>query len=384
MAAQKKPRTAPNAARAQQNRAPSAPKQAPKADSKTHKSAAAAKSASAKPASAEPASAKSAKPRAERAKAAPPKAIDPRSGRVAIVGRPNVGKSTLLNALLGQKLAIATSKPGTTRTVLLGVVEHRSEAGELTQLALLDTPGLEQPRSVLGRALVEEAQGALDGVDAVLLMIDVEDALRRRTLPGGLDLADARILDAVKAHGAPFVIALNKVDRVKDKPRLFPLLEKLQQTSGAAAIIPISAMRAQGIDGLVSELRPFLRPGLSFEEGILTDKPERYFVAELLREAILERTHEEVPHGVAVGIEEWVDEGKHLRIGCTIVVDKEGHKGILIGARGQMLKEIGEAARAQMEDFLGRHVFLRTFVKVVPGWTKDEGAVRRAVREGAP
>lgn len=382
MAAQKKPRTASDAARAPQTRAPNASKPAAsKAAGKPASKPRETNDAKQAGTKAEP---KRSEPKRSEPRRATTKTVDPRSGRVAIVGRPNVGKSTLLNALLGQKLAIATSKPGTTRTVLLGVVEHRSAEGELTQLALLDTPGLEQPRSVLGRALVEEAQGALDGVDAVLLMIDVEDALRKRTLPGGLDLADARILDAVKAHGAPFVIALNKVDRVKDKPRLFPLLEKLQQTSGAKAIIPISAMRAQGIDGLVSELRAFLRPGMSFEEGTLTDKPERYFVAELLREAILERTHEEVPHGVAVGIEEWVDEGKHLRIGCTIVVDKEGHKGILIGARGQMLKEIGEAARAQMEDFLGRHVFLRTFVKVVPGWTKDEGAVRRAVREGAP
>jgi GTP-binding protein Era len=382
VAAQKKPRTT-DAARAQQTRAPHPSKPAagkPAANKPASKSAAS-KPSQPKPSPSQP---KPSQPKPSQPKRPTPKTVDPRSGRVAIVGRPNVGKSTLLNALLGQKLAIATSKPGTTRTVLLGVVEHRSAQGELTQLALLDTPGLEQPRSVLGRALVEEAQGALDGVDAVLLLIDVEDALRKRTLPGGLDLADARILDAVKAHGAPFVIALNKVDRIKDKPRLFPLLEKLQQTSGAKAIIPISAMRAQGIDGVVSELRAFLRPGLSFEEGTLTDKPERYFVAELLREAILERTHEEVPHGIAVGIEEWVDEGKHLRIGCTIVVDKEGHKGIVIGARGQMLKEIGEAARAQMEDFLGRHVFLRTFVKVVPGWTKDEGAVRRAVREGAP
>lgn len=306
--------------------------------------------------------------------------VDPRSGRVAIVGRPNVGKSTLLNALLGQKLAITTSKPGTTRSVLLGVVEHRSEDHELTQLALLDTPGLEQPRSVLGRALVEEAQGALDGVDAILFLVDVEDALRRKSL----DTADARILTAIKAQGAPFVIALNKVDRVRDKTRLFPLLTKLHEGSGAAAIVPISARSGAGIDGVVKELRPFLREGLSFEEGMLTDKPERFFVAELLREAILDRTREEVPHGVAVAIEEWVDEGKHLRIGCTIVVDKEGHKGILIGAKGQMLKEIGEAARAEMEALLGRHVFLRTFVKVVPGWTKDEGAVRRAVREGAP
>ncbi len=325
-------------------------------------------------------------PKPPKANKKPKETIDPRSGRIAIVGQPNVGKSTLLNALLGQKLAITTSKPGTTRTVLLGVAEHRSEEGELTQLALLDTPGLEQPRSVLGRALVEEAQGALDGVDAILFIVDVEQAIRSR----GLDLADSRILTAIKAQGAPFVIALNKVDRVRDKERLFPLLAKLHETSGAAAIVPLSARReleqggGSGIDGVVRELRAFLRPGLGYEEGTLTDKPERFFVAELVREAILDRTQQEVPHGVAVSVDEWIDEGKHLRVGCTIVVDKEGHKGILIGAKGQMLKEIGEAARTEIEALLGRHVFLRTFVKVMPGWTKDEGKVRRAVREGSP
>lgn len=329
---------------------------------------------------------KATKPEKPTEKAAKPKpkklppAVDPRSGRVAIVGQPNVGKSTLLNALLGQKLAITTSKPGTTRAVLLGIAEHRNEDGELTQLALLDTPGLEQPRSVLGRALVEEAQGAIDGVDAIVFLVDVEQALRSR----GLDTADARILTAIKAQGAPFILALNKVDRVRDKERLFPLLQKLHETSGAAAIVPISAQKKSGIEGVVSELRAFLRPGLGYDEGTLTDKPERFFVAELVREAILERTREEVPHGVAVGVDEWVDEGKHLRVGVTIIVDKEGHKGILIGARGAMLKEIGEAARTQIEELLGRHIFLRTFVKVMPGWTKDEGAVRRAVREGSP
>lgn len=308
-----------------------------------------------------------------------PKAHSPRSGRVAIVGQPNVGKSTLLNALLGQKLAIVSAKPGTTRQVLLGVAEHVSDEGELTQLAFLDTPGLEQPRSVLGRALMEQAQGALEGVDAVLFLVDVESAVRAR----GLDKSDARILAAIAEAKRPFVLALNKVDRVKDKARLLPLLQHLS-TLGASAIVPISARRGAGLDGVVKELRAHLGEGLALEPGTLTDRPERFFVAELVREAILERTEQEVPHGVAVSVEEWVDEGKHVRIGVSITVDKEGHKGILIGAKGQKLKEIGEAARAGIEELLGRHVFLRTFVKVAPGWTKDEASVTRALREGEP
>jgi GTP-binding protein Era len=308
-----------------------------------------------------------------------PKAHSPRSGRIAIVGQPNVGKSTLLNALLGQKLSIVSEKPGTTRQVLLGVAEHVGDEGELTQLALLDTPGLEQPRSVLGRALMEEAQGALEGVDAVLFLVDVEAALRAR----GLGTSDTRILAAIAETKRPFVIALNKVDRVRDKGRLLPLLEHLS-ARGASAIVPISARRGTGLDGVVKELRAHLGEGLALEAGTLTDRPERFFVAELVREAILERTEQEVPHGVAVVVEEWVDEGKHVRVGVSISVDKEGHKGILIGAKGQKLKEIGEAARAGIEDLIGRHVFLRTFVKVAPGWTKDEASVTRALREGEP
>jgi GTP-binding protein Era len=323
-------------------------------------------------------------PRAAQAPAAPrpkkkPKAHSPRSGRIAIVGQPNVGKSTLLNALLGQKLSIVSAKPGTTRQVLLGVAEHVADEGELTQLALLDTPGLEQPRSVLGRALMEEAQGALEGVDAVLFLVDVEAALRAR----GLDKSDARILAAIAETKRPFVVALNKVDRVRDKGRLLPLLEHLG-TLGASAIVPISARRGTGLEGVVKELRAHLGEGLALEAGTLTDRPERFFVAELVREAILERTEQEVPHGVAVVVEEWVDEGKHVRVGVSISVDKEGHKGILIGAKGQKMKEIGEAARAGIEELIGRHVFLRTFVKVAPGWTKDEASVTRALREGEP
>lgn len=307
----------------------------------------------------------------------PPTRGPTRAGRVVIAGRPNVGKSTLLNAFLGQKLAIVTPKPGTTRNVLLGVCEATIE-GARTQIAFLDTPGLEQPRSVLGRMLVEEAQGALEQGDVLLLLVDARQVVERGNLPP----QDARILELMKPLGRPVILALNKVDAVKDKRRLLPALHALATLHDWAAIVPISALENDGLDRLLREIGRRLPEGLLFEEDVLTDRPERFFVAELVREAVLRHTRQEVPHSVAVQVEEWQDEGSLVRIGVTIVVAKESHKGILIGARGERLKQIGRDARTEIEALLGRHVFLRSFVKVVPRWTEDPEKVRRLTREG--
>jgi GTP-binding protein Era len=319
----------------------------------------------------------SAKPKTS-SKSRPRAPADVRAGRVAIVGQPNVGKSTLLNALVGQKLAITTPKPGTTRTVLLGVHDAIDAEGRRTQIAFLDTPGLESPRSVLGRAVVEEAQGAIDGVDAIAFLVDATDVARA----GDLSSTDQRVLALLVRSGKPIVLVLNKVDRLKDKAKLLPALAKLEAEGRFAALVPISATRQSGLDGLVRELRAHLGEALLYEEDALTDRPERFFVAELVREAILAATREEVPYGTAVVVDEWVEEGNLVRVGVTIVVEKDSHKGILIGARGQRLKQIGERARLEAEAFLDRKVFLRTFVKVIPGWTKDAEKVRRLVHEG--
>jgi GTPase len=302
----------------------------------------------------------------------------PRAGRATIVGRPNVGKSTLLNALLGQKLAIATPKPGTTRTVLLGVYDHTDDERRRTQIALYDTPGLETPRTVLGRVLVEEAQGAIEGNDVIVFLVDASDVVKRQTLSP----PDIRILDLLLRSETPIVLGLNKVDKVKDKRLLLPALDALHKGGRFAAIVPVCALRGTGVDGLVSAMREHLKEGLVHHEEGVTDRPERFFVAELVREALLAETRAEVPHGAAVQVDEWHDEGKLLRIGVTIVVEKDSHKGIVIGAGGQRLKSIGEKSRAEIEAMLDRHVFLRTFVKVIPGWTTDPDKVRRLVREG--
>jgi len=294
-----------------------------------------------------------------------------RAGRVAIVGRPNVGKSTLMNALVGQKLAIVSPKPGTTRTVLLGVADHTNEDGERTQVAFLDTPGLEAPKSTLGRTLVEAAQGALEEVDAILVLADASDAARGASLSP----ADARVLETAKGVGKPIVLVLNKVDRVRDKRVLLPLLAKLGER-GVNDIVPISALRGDGVVRVLDALRPYLGPELLYDDDTVTDRSERFFCAELLREAILHHLQKEVPHGAAVRIESWSDEGKLVRMAATIVLTKESHKGIVIGARGQMLKTINQEARLEMETFLERKVFLETFVRVEEGWTEDAAKVR--------
>lgn len=305
-------------------------------------------------------------------------AAPPRAGRCVIAGRPNVGKSTLLNALLGQKLAIVAPRPGTTRTVLLGVYDAPLE-GSRTQIAFLDTPGLEVPKSVLGRVLVEEAQGALEQGDVLLLLVDAREVAKKRALPDG----DARILELMRPLGKPVLLALNKVDEVKDKSRLLPALEVVSRAHDWAAIVPLSALRRDNLEPLLREIRERLPEGLLWEEDVLTDRPERFFAAELVREAILAHTRQEVPHGVAVLVDEWVEEGALVRISVTIVVAKESHKGIVIGARGAMLKQIGQDAREAIEALLERKVFLKTFVKVMPGWTEDAATVRRLTREGA-
>jgi GTP-binding protein Era len=298
-----------------------------------------------------------------------------RAGRVAIVGRPNVGKSTLLNALLGQKLAITAPRPGTTRSRTLGVYASDHPP---TQLAFVDTPGLERPRSVLGRVLVEEAQASLEDTDATLVLVDAT-----HHGPGGDPIApaDAEILELAQRIGKPVVLALNKVDKVRDKSALLPKLEAWSARFDLAALVPVSALKSKNLEPLVRELRALMPEGLLYDPDFLTDKPERFFVAELVREALIHHTREEVPYSVAVQIEEVVEEEHLTRIGATIVVDKPSHKGIVIGAGGARLKAIGSDARQEIEQLLEKKVFLRLWVKVEEDWTRDAHKVRRLTRE---
>jgi GTPase len=298
------------------------------------------------------------------------KAADARSGRAAIIGRPNVGKSTLLNALLGQKLAIAAPKPGTTRSTLLGVYTQKQPP---TQIAFVDTPGLHRPRNALGRALVESAKSGAGDTDVIVMVTDVgKDGVHPATfLRGG----DTDVLELVRAAKVPAVLVINKVDRLKNKPQLLPVMEQALRMHPFVAVVPLSAQKGQNLEALVGALREHLPEGLAFDPSELTDKPERFFASELIREAVLQHTRDEVPHGVAVVIEQFQDTPTLHRVSATIVVSKNAHKGIVIGKGGAMLKQIGSDARLQMETLFGKKVFLELWVKVVEGWTEDPNKV---------
>jgi GTP-binding protein Era len=307
----------------------------------------------------------------------PPADDTPRSGCCAIVGRANAGKSTLLNALLGRKLAIATPRPGTTRTCILGVYVSDSPP---TQIAFVDTPGLHAPRDALGRALVQSARRGLLEAEVVLLVTEV-DARRPVDVERVLAREEKRVLDIARDRGLPVVLAVNKIDRLRDKRQLLPLIDGCSQRFPFAAIVPVSALRAENIDALPGAIRCRLAEGLRYDEELLTDKPERFFVAELVREAAILRTGQEIPYCLGVYVDRFREKQTLTSISAVIVVEKQAHKGILIGKKGQKLKSIGTAARRQIELFLGRKVFLELWVKVREGWTQAPADVRRLAVE---
>ena len=288
----------------------------------------------------------------------------PRSGRCAIVGRPNVGKSTLLNALLGQKLVIATPRPGTTRSCVLGVYASHSPP---TQIAFVDTPGLERPKGALGQVLIDSAKQGLLDCDTIVFMTEAPkaDAAVR------VHEKDLVALHALEGTKAPVILAINKVDKLKVKERLFGLIEAYQEKHGFAAVVPISATRGTNLDALVSEIRSTLPEGLIYDSEFLTDRPERFFVAELIREAAMLNTRQEVPYGIACELESYQEDGGLVRIEGTLIVEKQSHKAIVIGSRGETIKKISSEARQQIESMLERKVYLRLWVKVVPAWTRD-------------
>jgi GTP-binding protein Era len=282
-----------------------------------------------------------------------------RSGRIAIVGRPNVGKSTLLNALLGEPIAITSPLPQTTRDAIRGVLTVGP-----TQYVFVDTPGVHAARTKLGERMNEAAREQARDADALVLV--VEPKLDDR------DLALAKELPKL-----PTILAINKVDTIKNKAELLPLLERFSKAHAFDAMVPISARRANGMKGLLDELRERLpeQPFL-FEADTLSDQPTRFFVAEFVREQVLRMTKQEVPHGVAVVVERFDEEAKVPRIELAIHVAREAHKGILIGAKGAMLKAIGTKARERVEEMLGRQVHLQLWVRATPDWMNDPRKLR--------
>lgn len=289
-----------------------------------------------------------------------------RSGTCAVLGQPNAGKSTLLNHLLGEPLMIVANQPGTTRTNALGVfVTHTPP----TQIGFLDTPGVGRAQTTLHRALHDQARQATSACDVTLLLVD---ASSHRPLASS---SPHPLLALVPAH-TPVVVALNKVDLLKDKTRLLPMMQSLQATHGVRAVVPVSARRGQHMDALVHELRTHLPDGQQYDNDTLTDKPMRFYAAEYIREAALHHLTKEVPYGVAVLIDRFARENNTVFVDATVVVEKESHKAIVIGHAGQVLKTIGTAARLRLQSLLGHQVMLKLWVRVDRGWTKNPDRIR--------
>ena len=278
-----------------------------------------------------------------------------RSGFVAILGRPNVGKSTLMNALVGEKVAITSSRAQTTRNRIMGVMTR-----ENLQIVFLDTPGLHAPRNKLGEYMMGTVQDALDGIDAVILMLDATDVRN----------ADMEILEKYGSLPVKRALVVNKIDQV-NSDTLAPLLERLS-SQPMDAFVPISALKKNGLDRLVGQLASWMPQGPQyFPDDMVTDQPERVIVAEMIREKALRNLRDEIPHGIGVEVlamENEGDEKRAVTIHANIFCEKESHKGILIGKRGDMLRRIGEQARGDIEKMLGQRVNLQLWVKVRPDW----------------
>jgi len=285
-----------------------------------------------------------------------------RAGFVAIIGRPNAGKSTLLNRFVGQKVAIVTSKPQTTRNRIQGIVT-RPEG----QIVFVDTPGIHEATTALNRQMMREVAAALEGIDVLLMMVDAS-----RTVPH----ADSFLLDKGQRFGGKTILALNKIDRVP-KPKLLPLLDAFGKAFPFAALVPISALKGDGCDELLQEIMKNLPEGEAFfPEDQITDQPERFLVGEIIREKAIDLTYHEVPHALAVVIDQFEEKPSLLRIHATLHVERDSQKKILIGHKGDMLKRIGTAARKELEKLLGTKIFLAMFVKVVEDWRENPQKVR--------
>jgi GTP-binding protein Era len=285
-----------------------------------------------------------------------------KSGVVALVGRPNAGKSTLLNRVIGEKIAIVSDKPQTTRTRITGVLT-RAEG----QIVFLDTPGVHKPGYKLNRRMMAIVTDALSTVDLILLMIDA-------TKPMGH--GDQFVLDMLKRVPTRAFLLLNKVDALRDKSKLLPLIGRYTNERDFVEVIPTSALKGDGVEVVVTKAFEYLHEGpLLYPEDEITDQPERVLAAELVREKILAVTGEELPYVTAVVTERWEEAEEITRIHCLIYVERASHRAIVIGSRGARLKQIGTAARADIEKLLGRHVFLNLFVKVREHWRDDERAL---------
>ncbi len=278
-----------------------------------------------------------------------------KSAVIAIVGKPNVGKSSLLNRMIGQKVAIVSQKPQTTRTRIMGVLTQ----GE-NQLVFLDTPGLIKPKGPLGDYMVRSVTSSIDGVDACLLVTEAK---------GRVTQADRELIRRFQMGGVPAVLAINKLDLMKEKEPLMEQIAVFSQLYDFRAVVPVSARTGEGVEELLEELFLLEEPGGHlFPEDTLTDQPERVIASELVREKLLRFLDQEIPHGIAAVTERMQEEDEVLRLDVTIYCERSAHKGIIIGRSGSMLKKVGSSAREELERFFGCRVNLQLWVKVKEDW----------------
>jgi len=281
------------------------------------------------------------------------------------VGRPNVGKSTLINNLIGEKIAIMSDRPQTTRNKIMCIMNTDN-----AQIMFLDTPGIHKPQHKLGEYMVRAAESALNEVDAVLFVVDANEKK---------GAGDAFIMAKLKNIKAPVILVVNKIDKLSNKEQLFAIIESYRNSCDFKAVLPISALQDKDLAPLVQEILKYLPEGPEyFPEDMITDQPERVIVAELIREKILKLTRDEVPHSIAVEIEEMkTRENDNLYIRATIFVERESQKGIVIGAKGALLKLIGQQARKDIEVLLGNKTYLELWVKVKADWRNRDQLLRQ-------
>ena len=286
-----------------------------------------------------------------------------KSGFVAVVGRPNVGKSTLINSLIGQKVLIMSDKPHTTRNKIMCVLTQ-----EDAQILFVDTPGIHKPKHKLGELMVQTAQSTLKEVDVVLMVADGT---------ASFGSGEEYIIEQLRAVRTPVILAINKIDMLS-KEAIFPIIRQYQERFDFQAIVPISALEHIQLEALVEEIKTHLEPGPQYyPEDMITDQPERLVIAEMIREKVLHLTREEIPHAIAVEIEEIKTRpNEDLYVRAVIYVERESQKGIVIGAKGGLLKEIGRLAREDVQGLLGSKVYLDLWVKVKKDWRNRDMMLR--------
>jgi len=301
------------------------------------------------------------------AEAADHGAVSPRTGFVAIIGRPNVGKSTLLNALVGEHVSITSRKPQTTRVRVLGVLT-RGAPPATTQFIFIDTPGFQRRhRTMLTRRMNETVSAALAEADVIVLVIEAR----------GFTAEDQALLDLLPADRGNVILALNKTDAVADRDQLLPRIADAAARYPFAAVVPVSAEKRRQLDELLGEIERRLPPGEPlFEADQFTDRSLRFLAAEAIREKAFRLLGDELPYGIAVTIERWVEDEQRAEIIATLLVERDAHKGIVIGAGGAKLREIGRLARLDIEKLLGKPVYLQTHVRVRRGWSDDVRALK--------